>query len=91
MIGNSQAFTTSSINDFVDCPTQTKSLVSGSLFALLCINANVMAQTALQNIVTSIVNAPYPSNVFGSSGTRMHTFTIAHPKSILLNIKQWLF
>ena len=59
-----------------------KSLISGSLFVLLCINANKMAQTALQNIATSIVYVPYASTVFGSSGIRVHTFTIAHSKSI---------
>ena len=34
-----------------------------------------MAQTALQNIATSTVNAPYASTGLGGSGTRVHTFT----------------
>ena len=35
----------------------------------MCIDANKMAQTALHNIATSIVNAPYPFTVLANSGT----------------------
>ena len=58
---------------------------------LLCINANKMAQTALQNIATSIVNAPYASTGLGSSGTRVPYIYYSTPEINLLNMKQWLF
>ncbi len=78
MIGNSQTSATGSIIEFANRlpsghtdPTK-KSLISGSLFALLCITANAIVKTPLQNIATSIDHAPFPSTVLkaASDGPR---------------------
>ena len=73
--------------------TQNYTKITGIwlLIRATVINANKLAQTALQNIATSIVNAPYASILSLELWYTRACIYYSAPEINLLNMKQWLF